>query len=169
MFDYDLVHTTWCGYWNLPKPLTVGLRAEQALPECAENGDWSWDSEAGSRVKRLDQSRSAARDAAMRGSRPHVCHGGRARFHNGWGLPGVFVLLSDAMRSLINSAPSLHPQLQGLQHYYGQLRPSLRHRYSSSWCLPLVISLCIRNEVLTFRTKACIELMPPIHRLPPRP
>lgn len=54
-----------------------------------------------------------------------------------------------------------------LSTHYGQLRPSLRHRYSSSWCLPLVISLAILSEVLTFRTKACAELMPPKHRLPP--
>src|SRR4029079_14350600 len=56
--------------------------------------------------------------------------------------------------------------LQELLRYYGQLRPSLWHRYSSSWCLPLVISLSIQGEVLTFRTKACVELMPPKHRLP---
>jgi hypothetical protein len=35
--------------------------------------------------------------------------------------------------------------------------------------LPFVISLYIQNKVLTFRTKACIELMPPIHRLPSGP
>ena len=61
------------------------------------------------------------------------------------------------------------PSLQGFRRYYGQLRPSFRHRYSFSWCLPFVISLAIQNEVLTFHTKACIELMPPIHRLPSRP
>src|ERR1035437_5623812 len=31
--------------------------------------------------------------------------------------------------------------LQEIPHYYGRLRPSLWHRYSSSWFLPLVISL----------------------------
>ena len=61
------------------------------------------------------------------------------------------------------------PSLQGLHHYCGQLRPSSWHRYSSSWCLPFVISLAIQNEVLTFHTKACIEIMPPIHRLPSGP
>lgn len=30
----------------------------------------------------------------------------------------------------------------------------------------IVISLGIKGEVLTFHIKACIELMPPIHRLP---
>jgi hypothetical protein len=74
----------------------------------------------------------------------------------GYGAPhpsagGTLTLLSNAL----------------LSAHYGQLRPSLRHRYSSSWCPPLVISLCIQSEVLTFRTKACVELMPPIHRLPP--
>src|SRR5215469_3686758 len=57
--------------------------------------------------------------------------------------------------------------LQETPRYYGRLRPSLWHRYSSSWYLPLVIFLSIQGEVLTFRTKACVELMPPIHRLPP--
>ena len=51
--------------------------------------------------------------------------------------------------------------------HYERLRPSLCHWYSSSWCWPLVISLHIHSEVLTFHTKACAELMPPIHRLPP--
>ncbi len=32
---------------------------------------------------------------------------------------------------------------------------------------PLVISLSIKNQVPTFRAKACNELMPPLHRLPP--
>ena len=61
------------------------------------------------------------------------------------------------------------PSLQGLHHYCGQLRPSPWHWYSSSRCLPFVISLAIQNEVLTFHTKACIEFMPPIHRLPSGP
>src|SRR5882757_1857606 len=65
--------------------------------------------------------------------------------------------------------PFAPPSLQGLHHYCGQLRPSSWHRYSSSWCLPFVISLAIQNEVLTFHTKACIEIMPPIHRLPSGP
>jgi len=56
-----------------------------------------------------------------------------------------------------------------LSAHYGRLRPLLRHRYSSSWCQPFVISLVIRNKVLTFHTEACIELMPPLHRLPPGP
>lgn len=31
-------------------------------------------------------------------------------------------------------------------------------------CLPLVIFLCIRSEIITFRrTKACVELMPPLN------
>jgi hypothetical protein len=47
--------------------------------------------------------------------------------------------------------------------------PSLRHRYSFSWCQPFVFSLRIRSKVLTFRTKACIEFMPPLHRLPSGP
>jgi hypothetical protein len=59
--------------------------------------------------------------------------------------------------------------LQKLHRYYEQPRPSPWHRYSSSWFLPLVISLSIQNEVLTFHTEACIEFMPPIHRLPPGP
>jgi len=33
----------------------------------------------------------------------------------------------------------------------------------------LFISLNIRSKVLTFRTEACIEIMPPIHRLPSGP
>src|SRR5215831_6704051 len=43
-----------------------------------------------------------------------------------------------------NAAPSLYP------HYKGLLATtdSSGHRYSSSWFLPLVISLCIRTEVL---------------------
>jgi len=32
---------------------------------------------------------------------------------------------------------------------------------------PLVISLSIKDQVPTFRAKACNELMPPSHRLPP--
>ncbi len=32
---------------------------------------------------------------------------------------------------------------------------------------PLVISLSIKGKVPTFRAKACNELMPPLHRLPP--
>ena len=32
---------------------------------------------------------------------------------------------------------------------------------------PLVISLSIKGQVPTFRAKACNELMPPLHRLPP--
>ncbi len=39
----------------------------------------------------------------------------------------------------------------------------------SSWCWPLVISLRICNKVLTFHTKACAELMPPLRRLPSGP
>jgi len=35
--------------------------------------------------------------------------------------------------------------------------------------LPFVISLCIRSKVLTFHTKACVELMPPLRRLPSGP
>ncbi|SIT38809.1 hypothetical protein BN2475_170070 [Paraburkholderia ribeironis] len=34
---------------------------------------------------------------------------------------------------------------------------------------PFVFSLSIRSKVLTFRTKACIEFMPPLHRLPSGP
>ncbi|WP_232487737.1 hypothetical protein, partial [Burkholderia ubonensis] len=68
-----------------------------------------------------------------------------------------------------NFKPVSREHLQKLHHYYGQLRPSFWHRYSSSWCLPFVISLHIQNKVLTFHIKACIELMPPIHRLPSGP
>jgi hypothetical protein len=34
---------------------------------------------------------------------------------------------------------------------------------------PFVFSLNIRSKVLTFHTKACVELMPSIHRLPSGP
>jgi hypothetical protein len=65
--------------------------------------------------------------------------------------------------------PLRSPPITGVSSLLRAARPSPWHRYSSSWCLPLVISLLIQSEVLTFHTEACTEVMPPIHRLPPGP
>ena len=57
----------------------------------------------------------------------------------------------------LDNFPFALPSLQRSHRYYGQLRPSSRHRYSSSWCLPFVISLANQNEVLTFHTKPVLS------------
>ena len=100
----------------------------------------------------------------------------RFRARLGFSIPSLFSGQRGITPAFGYSAP--HPGAGGtltllnsalLSAQYGQLRPSFRHRYSFSWCLPFVISLAIQNEVLTFHTKACTEFMPPIHRLPSRP
>jgi hypothetical protein len=77
--------------------------------------------------------------------------------------------LFDRRRNIRSRCPFAPLPLQELHRYYEQPRPSVWHRYSSSWFLPLVISLLIQNEALTFHTKACAEFMPPLHRLPSGP
>ena len=70
-----------------------------------------------------------------------------------------------------NAAPSLHPNYKGIIATTDSSapRPGIGILPHGVCHLSFVISLAIQNEVLTFRTKACIEFMPPIHRLPSGP
>jgi hypothetical protein len=72
----------------------------------------------------------------------------------------------DDISQLGNATPSLHSHYKNFITTTNGSAPRPLHRYSSLRCWPLVISLGIKGKVLTFHIKACIELMPPIHRLP---
>jgi hypothetical protein len=65
-----------------------------------------------------------------------------------------------------NAAPSLHSRYKSFITTASSSAPRSGFEVLPHGFCHLSFPLIIQNEVLTFRTKACIEFMPPIHRLP---